>query len=194
MKKNRQLHYRILLRMSFVLSGLASKCRIICLRAMGASIGSNVSLGRVYVSFPELLTIEDNCVIEDNVRFRSGGAWYNAKIKIENDCFIGFGTQINVGSDFFVGSSSLIAPGCIFTDANHNFTTIHSSIKSQGANYLPIRINSDVWIGSGSIILAGVVLDTGCIVGAGSLVNKSLNAYTINVGVPARQIKKRVID
>ncbi|QNI97117.1 hypothetical protein SynRS9902_01224 [Synechococcus sp. RS9902] len=78
---------------------------------MGASIGKNISLGKVYVSFPELLKIGDNCIIKDNVRFRSGGSWQRGTIEISSDCFIGYGMQINVGSKFFVGSSSLIALG-----------------------------------------------------------------------------------
>ena len=161
---------------------------------MGASIGKNVSLGKVYVSFPELLEIGNNCVIEDNVRLRSGGPWQKGIIKISDDCFIGFGTQVNVGSEFNVGHSSMIAPGCIFSDANHNFDSTKTPIKSQGAIYKPIKIDADVWVGTGSIVLSGVVLGNGCIVGAGSLVNKNLYAHTINAGIPAKEIGKRGIN
>ena len=46
-------------------------------------------------------------------------------------------------------------------------------------NDADIVIHDDVWIGSGSIILKGVVIGTGSVVGAGTIVTKSVPPYTI---------------
>lgn len=55
----------------------------------------------------------------------------------------------------------------------------------------PVVIEDDVWIGADAVILSGVTLGKGCIVGAGSVVTKSVQPYSIVGGNPARFIKYR---
>ena len=55
----------------------------------------------------------------------------------------------------------------------------------------PIVINDDVWIGAGSIILAGVTIGKGAIIAAGAVVNKDVPEYSIVGGVPAKVLKYR---
>lgn len=52
-------------------------------------------------------------------------------------------------------------------------------------------IEEDVWIGFGAIILAGAHLGRGCVVGAGTIVNKEVPPYSIVVGPTAKIIKKK---
>ena len=54
-----------------------------------------------------------------------------------------------------------------------------------------MNIGSDCWIGANSIILPGVTIGDGAIVAAGSIVSKSVDAYSIVGGVPAKLIKMR---
>lgn len=54
-----------------------------------------------------------------------------------------------------------------------------------------IKIGNDVWIGAKAIILSGVKIDDGAIVGAGAVVTKDVNAYSISVGNPAVHKKYR---
>lgn len=56
------------------------------------------------------------------------------------------------------------------------------------------QIGSDVWIGDNAVILKGVEVDHGAIVGAGAVVTKNVEAFSIVVGNPARTIKKRFED
>ena len=53
------------------------------------------------------------------------------------------------------------------------------------------RIGNDVWVGDNSVIMSGVNIETGCVVGAGSIVTKDLPPYTIAVGNPARRLRMR---
>ncbi len=53
-----------------------------------------------------------------------------------------------------------------------------------------ITLCSDVWIGTGAVILPGVTIGEGAVVGANSVVTKSVPPYTVVGGVPARQIKR----
>lgn len=50
----------------------------------------------------------------------------------------------------------------------------------------PIHIGTDVWIGSGAIILPGVTIGDNAIIGAGSVVTKDVPAGVTVVGNPAR--------
>lgn len=55
----------------------------------------------------------------------------------------------------------------------------------------PIDIGSDVWIGSGSVILSGVSIGHGAIICAGSVVTRNIPPFAIAGGVPARIIRFR---
>jgi acetyltransferase-like isoleucine patch superfamily enzyme len=57
-----------------------------------------------------------------------------------------------------------------------------------------IVIEDDVWIGNNSIILSGVNIGRGSIIGAGSVVTKNIEPYSIVGGNPAKLIKKRFND
>jgi acetyltransferase-like isoleucine patch superfamily enzyme len=52
-------------------------------------------------------------------------------------------------------------------------------------------IKNDVLIGANSIILAGVTIENGAVVAAGSVVTKNVPAYAIVAGNPAKIIKYR---
>jgi phosphonate metabolism protein (transferase hexapeptide repeat family) len=54
-----------------------------------------------------------------------------------------------------------------------------------------VTLGPDVWIGHGAIVLPGVTIGTGAIVAAGAVVTRSVGAYEIAAGVPARIIKRR---
>lgn len=52
-------------------------------------------------------------------------------------------------------------------------------------------IENDVWIGCNSVILPGIKVENGAVIGAGSVVTKSVPPYAIVVGVPAKVIGYR---
>lgn len=54
-----------------------------------------------------------------------------------------------------------------------------------------IRIGNNVWIGAGAIILAGVSIGDCAIIGAGSVVTKDIEPYTIVAGNPAKKLRMR---
>ena len=53
-----------------------------------------------------------------------------------------------------------------------------------------IIIEDDAWIGTGTIILPGVIIGKKSIIGAGSLVSKDVKPNSIFKGVPAELSKK----
>ena len=55
----------------------------------------------------------------------------------------------------------------------------------------PVRIEPDVWIGHGAIILPGVSVGAGAVIGAGAVVTRDVAPYTIVAGAPARPLRRR---
>lgn len=55
----------------------------------------------------------------------------------------------------------------------------------------PPQIGHDVWIGSKAQVMQGVNIGTGAVIGAGAIVTKDVEPYTIVGGVPAKPIRKR---
>ena len=58
-------------------------------------------------------------------------------------------------------------------------------------SYKSTLIGSDVWIGSNSVVIAGVTIGHGAVIGAGSVVTKNVPPYAIFVGNPARLFRYR---
>ena len=88
------------------------------------------------------------------------------------------------GAYSYVGSHSTICPKVTigsFTMLAHDVTR-------------PTKIGDDVWVGAGSIIMAGVTIGDGAIIAAGSVVTKDVEAYCIYGGTPAKKIKNRFSD
>jgi acetyltransferase-like isoleucine patch superfamily enzyme len=57
-----------------------------------------------------------------------------------------------------------------------------------------VIIGHDVWIGQGVLIKQGVTIGTGAVVGMGTVVTKDVAPYSIVVGNPSREIRKRFND
>ena len=64
----------------------------------------------------------------------------------------------------------------------------------EAVNTAPIKICDNAWIGMNCIILKGVTIGEGAIVGAGSVVTKSVPPWTIVGGNPAKVIKEISIE
>lgn len=54
-----------------------------------------------------------------------------------------------------------------------------------------VHIKNDVWIGDKAIIMNGVTVGNGAVIGAGALVTKDVDDYSIVIGVPAKHLKYR---
>lgn len=103
-----------------------------------------------------------------------------------------------------IGSYTSIGPDCIIGPNNHPIDGLSTSavfyspswgvvsISSKAQfNKKDTVIESDVWIGSRSIVLGGVTVGVGAVIGAGSVVTKNVPPYAIVVGNPAKVIKYR---
>ena len=137
----------------------------------------------------------ENITLGNNISFQKNSYIYandGGNLIIGNDFFLGTNSQLSaVRGDIRVGNNVLIAPNCILRPDDHKFIDKNQLIINQGYNIGQIIIKDDVWIASNSVILRDVTLAIGCVVAAGSIVNKNVNEYTVVGGVPAKLIKER---
>ncbi|MBQ7450828.1 sugar O-acetyltransferase [bacterium] len=107
-------------------------------------------------------------------------------IKTGKNVFINACCRFQDQGGIEIGDGSLIGHNTTIATLNHDF----NPAKRQNLTPSPVKIGKNVWIGSDCTILPGVTIGDGAIVGAGSVVTKSIPQNTIAVGNPARVIKE----
>ena len=90
-----------------------------------------------------------------------------------------------------IGRNVLVAGHSSINTVSHSAERCDIPINDQPVVTDPVVIEDDVWIGLNAVILQGVTIGQGSIVGAGAVVNKSIPAWSIAGGVPARIIGRR---
>lgn len=121
---------------------------------------------------------------------------------IEQPFMCDYGNNIKIGEYFYshhnllildyapvtFGDNVLVGPNCSF------YTPIHpleAELRKQGfIGALPITVGNNVWFGGNVTVLPGVTIGDNCVIGAGSVVKKSLPANTLAYGNPCRIIKQ----
>ncbi len=132
-----------------------------------------------------------NCVVDDFVKIKHvGGA---GDIIIGDNVYLNSCTVIYSGNGVKIGNNTAIGPNTSIVPINHKFDDKNKLISEQrfADSKGGIVIEEDVWIGAGVTILDGAFIRKGAVIGAGSLVNKEVEAYSINVGSPCRKVGSR---
>lgn len=114
----------------------------------------------------------------------------DAKIFLGNNVSIGYNNLIFSSESIIIGNDVMIAPNVHILDSNHGYA-LNKLMRLQENVTKPVIIEDNVWIGSGSIILAGAHLAEGTIIAANSVVNGSTKKNEIWGGTPANFIKTR---
>jgi maltose O-acetyltransferase len=113
------------------------------------------------------------------------------------------GNDVYIGEDFIIiddlgdtqsqfnlciGDRASISPRVTFVmHTQPNNSRIVPYVNSHKGS---IIIETDAWIGTGAVILPNVTIGEGAVVGANSVVTKSVAPYTVVGGVPAHFIKE----
>ena len=159
--------------------------------SQGMKIGSETVIPKLFVSWPHQVSIGKKCLLEHGINFKFDGIWkIGPSIRIENNVFIGAGSEFNIRKSICIGSDSLIASGCKFIDHDHGIL-LNDLMRKQHGVEKSIIIGENVWLGCNVIVLKGVEIASGAIVAAGAVVNKSIGPNEIWAGVPAKKIGER---
>ncbi|KAK3656798.1 hypothetical protein LTR56_002779 [Elasticomyces elasticus] len=120
---------------------------------------------------------------------------------VEPPFFIDYGCNISLGDRFYsnfnftvldcglvtIGDRVLLGPNVSIYAATHE-----TEVQSRRDNVeftKPVTIGDDCWIGGGAIILPGVEIGQGTTIAAGSVVTKSIPAWSVAMGSPAKVVK-----
>jgi len=113
---------------------------------------------------------------------------YGDGIRIGARTFVNFNCTMLDGAPIAVGDECLIASGVQLVTATHPIDPTARRAATEQA--LPITIEDGVWLGAGAIVCPGVTIGENTVVGAGSIVTKSLPAGVVAYGNPARVVRE----
>ena len=119
------------------------------------------------------------------------GESYDPKIKIGNNVSATANLQIHCVEKIEIEDDVLIAANVFIVDCSHGYETVSSPFKNQPLTHIgSVKIGKGSWIGQNVVILQGVEIGIMSIIGANSVINKSIPPFCIAVGNPAKVIKK----
>jgi len=107
--------------------------------------------------------------------------------------FINSAFYCTIEQDLMIGDRVMFGSQVSIIGGDHKYNDPNNNMRfntSLGENY-SIKIESDAWIGHGTIILKKALISEGTIVGANSLVVNHLKPYCVYAGQPAKFIKPR---
>jgi len=152
------------------------------------SIGHNVTIGKsVYFRYPELVSIGNNVIIDEFCYFTTA-VWIGDNVHIGPHCSCIGGK----GSALIMGDFSGMAAGVRLICASDNFMhgltgpTIPAKYRPLCPKGGAIELEKHSLLGTGTVVHPNVVIHEGAATGSLSLVLDSLEAWTINYGIPAR--------
>ena len=142
------------------------------------------------------ITFGRNCSVGKFTTIECSGSLNNLGCGLIVGNNVGLGTRSHYGcaGGITIGDDTIIGNFVSFHSENHNFLNNSIPIRNQGVNRKGIKIGSNCWIGAKVTILDGVEIGNGCVIAAGSLVNKSFSDNSIIAGVPAKFLKFRTIS
>ncbi len=189
---HRNIPDKVCFRCEAIADTLISVLRTKLLRLRGARIAPGTILPSIKIDWPHQVSIGRHCTLEAETWFKHSECFaIGPSIIVGDRVFIGARCEFHIKTTLHIGSDSMIAAGCRFTDVHHEISDLNTPMNLQPCYGVPIRVGCNVWIGTGAIVLKGVTIGDGAVIGAGAVVTKSVPADEIWAGVPAKRIGQR---
>lgn len=120
--------------------------------------------------------------------FRSG-----ARIQIAESC--GFsGTAIGADVEIVIGKNVMCGANSVITDTDAHPVDAQKRLAGEPGKALPVIIEDNVWLGMNVVVLKGVTIGRNSVISANSVVTRSIPAYVIAAGHPARVVGEVVAE
>lgn len=124
----------------------------------------------------------------------------NSGIEIGDRVYIGGSTKLICAERIYIEDDVMVSWGCtiidhdahpiLWNDRKNDVTDwFHGEKNWKHVISKPVTIKSKAWLGFNVIVLKGITIGEGAIIGAGSVVTKDVDPFTIVAGNPARFVK-----
>ena len=131
--------------------------------------------------------VGEGCFYLDHIVWLNGDG-----IEMGDHVAFNYGCYVNGFGGLLIADGAEFGPYTMIHTANHKMDDPDRPVTEQGWEIVrPVEIGANCWIGMGVCILPGTRIGDGCVVGAGAVVVKDLEPYTVAVGNPARVVKSR---
>lgn len=147
--------------------------------------------GKKGIDFGKKLTTGYHCRLESFCERGKKSLVFGNNIQINDFVHIAALNEVRIGDNVLIASKVFI------TDLEHgsyagneNDSSPDSIVKERPLCSKSVIIKDNVWIGEHVSILPGVTVGENSIIGANSVVTKSIPANSIAVGIPAKVIKQ----
>ena len=154
--------------------------------------------------------IGNDCQISERAVFYSPeNISIGNNVRVDDFCILSAGSEIIIGDWVHVACyTSLIGKGrielkdfsgvsmrCSILSSNADYSGMYLTNPQIPEKYLntlsgPVTLEKHALVGAGSVVLPGLVIGAGAVVGALSLVKRSIPDYEVWGGVPAKNIEQ----
>lgn len=176
----------------------AATSRRYCAARIGA--GSRVDFWKVRAKSDNRIEVGVNSILACRVVYERAGARLNVGART----FIGLGLmsiaeRVEIGDDVMISwGATIIDHHSHSTRARERTSDVEQWIRGRkdwtGVKIAAVWIENRAWLGFNVSVLPGVTIGEGAIIGACSLVTRSVPAWTLAAGNPARVLRELTAD
>lgn len=154
-----------------------------CVIYNGATVDKQSHLSKGCVLFQNVIVVNSN--VEDRSYIQKNSVILSTSI----------GKYCSIAGNVTIGLAShplnMVSTSPIFYDNSQPLPYFFTNKVIYEENCPKTIIDSDVWIGQGAIIKAGIHIGVGAVIGAGAVVVKDVEPYSIVGGCPSVHLKWR---
>jgi acetyltransferase-like isoleucine patch superfamily enzyme len=113
---------------------------------------------------------------------------FTSRVEIGSDVFLGTGCWLHAGGGIVLEDEVQLGPYAVLVTGDH--TQIEGSYRFGPRRLAPIHICRGSWVAAHATVTKGVIIGSGALIAANSVVTHNIPPMTIAGGVPARVLQK----
>ncbi len=142
----------------------------------------------------ECITLGSNSSIQRHTRLyalkKYGTQVFRPAINVGSNVSVGFGCTLSCVNLIHICDDVTIGDKVYIADSRHDFSDVSLGIRDQPLIPGSVIIGRGAWLGYGAFLAGDIVIGEHAVVGANSVVTKSVEPYTVVAGAPAKPIRR----
>jgi putative colanic acid biosynthesis acetyltransferase WcaF len=112
--------------------------------------------------------------------------WAPWNLELADECGIAKGAILYSQGRITIGRRAVVSQGAHLVTGTHDYSTAGFPLVT-----MPIYVGDHAWIAAEAFVHPGVIIGEGCVIGARSVVTRSMPGWTVCSGHPCEPIKTR---